>query len=85
MKEVVAFACKQGQNCKKQKVLCSIIFGALWCIWRARNELVSKGVKTSPTAVVEIAKFVVLVWLKHRPSKGSLDRMSWISSPLNCL
>lgn len=71
--EIVTFACKQGKNRKKQKVLCSIIFCVLWCIWRARNELVYKGIKTSSTAIVDIVKSMVFVWLKHKSSKGSLD------------
>ncbi|XP_023767072.1 uncharacterized protein LOC111915667 [Lactuca sativa] len=60
-----------GECLKRKKTLHSIISGALWGIWRGRNERVLNTRFASPELVFEGIRSVVHVWIKHHYGKGN--------------
>ncbi|KAL7596300.1 hypothetical protein Lser_V15G30007 [Lactuca serriola] len=75
---------KMGSN-RKKKALFSILYGALWAIWRARNDRIFNGDIADPIKVVDSIKSMTFLWVKHRYGRCSINWGDWIGSPLNCL
>lgn len=85
VRDLIHDICRWG-NCKKRRIgLVSIVYGSLWCIWRARNDRVFNGATKTPAMIFEEIKAIVFVWLKHRASKGDIVWENWSSSPLSCM
>lgn len=86
VKEIIAGAVNLNMGSKrKKKALLTIIYGAIWAIWRARNDRLFNSVYANPIKVVDAVKSMTFLWIKHRFGKVSLDWDNWILSPFNCL
>jgi len=70
---------------RRKKVFASIVYGAVWFIWRARNDRVFNRLFLNPLKVVEKIKSETFVWIKHRSNRGNIDWCFWVSSPFSCL
>nr|KAJ0194141.1 hypothetical protein LSAT_V11C800435930 [Lactuca sativa] len=68
-------------NGKSKVRLTAICYCLIWCLWRARNERIFKGMFIAPNRVVENIKSLVFLWVKCRGS-GNCERWEdWDISP----
>nr|XP_043619743.1 uncharacterized protein LOC122591546 [Erigeron canadensis] len=61
------------------KALHGIVLIAIWCIWRARNDMVFKGVKISLHKLVGEIKAKSFLWIRSRAKLQSASWYSWTS------
>ncbi|CAI9299929.1 unnamed protein product [Lactuca saligna] len=63
---LVKFAANWGQCPKKKRIFLVIVYGFLWCIWKARNEKVFRSTSANAPKVVDNILALVFDWVKHR-------------------
>ncbi|CAH1441010.1 unnamed protein product [Lactuca virosa] len=85
VEDLLEFASNWSQCPKKHKVFMMICYGLIWCLWKARNDIIFKQVKASPTKIVDDIQALVFFWLKHRGSLGAIRWCDWCISPFACL
>lgn len=74
VREMVEFAAKWGNCPKKKETFISICYGALWKIWKARNEQIFKKKRKCPTIIAQETISLVYEWCKHR---GKIIDFGW--------
>ncbi|KAL4576458.1 hypothetical protein LXL04_012552 [Taraxacum kok-saghyz] len=81
----IQFPCFQSQLLKKRRhTLLSICYGALWWIWRARNERIFNSQHNSPAKVADTIQAQVFSWIKYRRKQCNIKWVDWYTRPLNC-
>ncbi|KAL4560863.1 hypothetical protein LXL04_033019 [Taraxacum kok-saghyz] len=71
--EMVKFAAIWGNYSKKRKILLAIIYGYLWCTWKARNDKVFNNLSTSPSKLADNIVTLVFDWMKYRGNFGNCN------------
>ena len=71
--DLIQFAANGRGNGKSKVRLTAICYCLIWCLWRARNERIFKGMFIAPNRVVENIKSLVFLWVKCRGS-GNCER-----------
>ncbi|CAI9291196.1 unnamed protein product [Lactuca saligna] len=64
---------KMSSN-RKKKALFSILYGALWAIWRAMNDRIFNDGIVDPIKVVDSIKSMIFLWVKHRYGSNTNHR-----------
>ncbi|CAH1421311.1 unnamed protein product [Lactuca virosa] len=74
VKDVVDSVSQRGMcHNRRSKILLAVYYGALWSIWKSRNERVFKKNRIPPDKVNDTIKSVTYLWVKNR---GKLDKIN---------
>ncbi|KAF5789658.1 putative RNA-directed DNA polymerase [Helianthus annuus] len=76
-KDVLEFHTHCRGSRKWQNVVYTVIQTAIWCIWRARNEVVFNNKRVAVASVVDEIKVLCFLWVKHRANAASLTWENW--------
>ena len=80
--DVLDYAAGWGNCPKKNKIFQAICQGAMWSIWKARNDRVFNNRRIPPTKVADIIKSTVYIWIKFRQAKGGGPNWAtWSTNP----
>ena len=83
--ELVKFAAVWGNCPKKRKILLAILYGFLWCVWNARNDLLFNKTRSSPMNMADNVITTVFWWVKHRGNYVNCNWANWVSFPFNIM
>ena len=72
-------------SAKKRMMSEAIVGGAVWSIWKARNNLVFKGNSFSAPIVFGEFQASLYTWVKYRGNCKSLLWQMWCSNPFSLL
>ncbi|KAJ9555174.1 hypothetical protein OSB04_009788 [Centaurea solstitialis] len=70
-----------GKSLKSRKFLEAAVGGLVWFIWKARNNLIFKGVKFSASMVKDEFQATLFSWMKYRANCKFLLWSLWCSCP----
>ncbi|KAL4567347.1 hypothetical protein LXL04_022930 [Taraxacum kok-saghyz] len=70
--DLVQYAAMWGNCPKRRKILLAIVYGLLWCTWKARNDAIFNKMRSTPTKIVDNVVTLVFGWVKHRDGYGKL-------------
>ncbi|XP_076934348.1 uncharacterized protein LOC143600588 [Bidens hawaiensis] len=62
---------------RKAKVFHAVCLVTLWCLWKARNDMVHNGSIVTVGSVVEEVKALSYLWVKNRSSGSTLSWSDW--------
>ncbi|XP_076932415.1 uncharacterized protein LOC143597936 [Bidens hawaiensis] len=62
---------------RKAKSFHAICLITLWCLWKARNDMVHDGVAVSIGSVIESIKLLSFLWIKNRSGGGEISWACW--------
>ncbi|XP_076936944.1 uncharacterized protein LOC143604309 [Bidens hawaiensis] len=62
---------------RKAKAFHAVCLVTLWCLWKARKDMVHNGSIVTVGNVVEEVKALSYLWVKNRSSGSSLSRSDW--------
>ena len=71
--ELVGFVAQWGRCPKKRTIFIAIIYGFLWCGWKARNAKVFDKVRTSSLNLTDNIITLVFNWVKYRGKFGDCN------------
>lgn len=77
--DLIAFAAKWGRCPKEKKIFLSIIYGYLWCIWKATNRKAFNDIWAVVTNVEGDIMSFVFCWLKFRGKFANCNWAVWES------
>lgn len=83
--ELIHLAAQWGRCPKKRKIFLAIIYGCLWCGWRARNDKIFNKVNINPTIMADNILMTVFSWVKYRGKFGNCIWGVWCCNPFNIL
>ncbi|KAD5961453.1 hypothetical protein E3N88_12926 [Mikania micrantha] len=67
-------------GCKHSKeLILSVIQKTVWCIWKARNDVMFNQRKVLKEKIVEDIKTLSYFWVKHRMQSYGLEWALWLS------
>lgn len=66
------YAAKWGTYPKRRKLLLTICYCRLRCIWKAMNDKIFKKIRSSPTKTIDIIKSLAFLWVKNMSNRGDL-------------
>ncbi|KAL4570881.1 hypothetical protein LXL04_026545 [Taraxacum kok-saghyz] len=72
--DIIIYAANWGHCPKKRKRFSTIIYGALWCVWKARNDNIFNKKTSSPTKTADCIIYTVFDWVN---SRGKMRNCSW--------
>ncbi|KAL7609830.1 uncharacterized protein LOC111888318 [Lactuca sativa] len=84
VKELLDFGARWGNCPKKCKRLLAILYGLIWRIWKARNNIIFNNMVQSPTSLVDDVIALVFSWHKFRGSCYLCKWFEWCCSPFLC-
>lgn len=67
----------------KEKMRKSLLYAAVWCIWKTRNDAVFRCIIASPFKTADEIKLMTYNWVKFRSRFSSIAWFDWIVSPFN--
>lgn len=82
---LVEFAANWGHCPKKKRIFLVIVYGFLWCIWKARNEKVFRSTCANAPKVVDNILALVFDWVKHRGKFNNCNWYVWVCNPFDIL
>ncbi|KAM0041794.1 putative RNA-directed DNA polymerase [Helianthus debilis subsp. tardiflorus] len=65
------------------KLFLGIIYTGMWCLWKARNDRIFKGVTRSADFIMEEIVSTLFNWVKHRAKRMTCCWERWITDPCN--
>ncbi|KAL4577659.1 hypothetical protein LXL04_013770 [Taraxacum kok-saghyz] len=83
--EVVMFAANWGNCPRKRRILISIVYGSLLCVWKARNDKMFNKNRISSTKLADNIINMVFSWVKYRGKFGDCNWAVWCCNPFNIL
>ncbi|KAL4558696.1 hypothetical protein LXL04_036897 [Taraxacum kok-saghyz] len=83
--DLIKYAAVWGNCPKKRKVFLAILYGYLWCVWKARNEMYFHKIRTSKAKMADNITTTVFEWVKHRGNYMNCNWANWICCPFNIL
>ena len=70
-----------ANNCRRAPIYKEIIKGIMiitcWRIWKARNDLIFRGVRTNGVKIIAEVKAYGFLWYKHRSKRSVCDWENW--------
>ncbi|KAL4588641.1 hypothetical protein LXL04_001533 [Taraxacum kok-saghyz] len=85
VEELVNFAAEWGRCPKKRKILLAVLYGAIWNIWKARNDVIFNKIPASINKIKDNILTMVFGWIKYRGNFGNCTWAGWCVSPFNVL
>lgn len=83
--DLIRFAAQWGRCPKMRKIFLSIIYGFLWCSWKARNDKIFNRVRTNPARLAECIISTVFSWIKYRGYFGDCNWADWVGLPFSIM
>ncbi|MFS8032492.1 hypothetical protein Hanom_Chr17g01558421 [Helianthus anomalus] len=68
-----------GFSKKKAKVIHAIILITMWCLWKARNELIFNQTHTSLPQIIEEVKGLGFLWVRSGAKGLTINWEKWSS------
>ncbi|KAJ0855766.1 hypothetical protein HanRHA438_Chr14g0676911 [Helianthus annuus] len=62
-----------------------LVITTVWCIWKARNDLVFKQLRRSPQEIFSEIKSRGYAWMKNRSSCKYINWKEWCKYPMYML
>lgn len=81
VQEISSFAANWSKCPKKRDTLIAICYGAIWKLWKARNDQVFSNLRKYPNVIKHEIVSMVFEWCKHRGKIGNLCWDNWCNSP----
>nr|KAJ0214893.1 hypothetical protein LSAT_V11C300121650 [Lactuca sativa] len=85
VEEVISFASQWGNCPKKRKILISIVYGIMWCIWPARNNRIFNQAPSKPSSTADHAMTLIYGWVKYRGKIENCNWVFWCNNPFSIL
>ena len=83
--DLISFAVHWGRCPKKRKIFIAIIYGFIWCGWKARNDRAFNKVRISPMVLADNILTEVFGWVKFRGNYKNCNWVSWCCNPFNIM